>query len=126
MEEWMKSITLIIALVALIAAGDAVLQSGAVASQGKKIITISATYSVDKVKAPSFLEKLLCTDGTCKPSITCTASSPGEYVKVACTVVSAVHKGFRTAALSGVKFAAKNTTRFFRNMVLIGKVITSI
>jgi hypothetical protein len=126
MEERMKSLTLVIALIALIIAGDAFLQNGAAANQGKKIISIKATYSVEKVKAPSLLEKLLCSDRTCKPNITCTASSPGEYAKVACTVISAVHKGFRTAALSGVKFAAKNASKFFKNMMLAGKVVTSL
>ena len=126
MEERMKSLTLVIALVALIIAGGAFLQNGAAASQGKKIISIKATYSVEKVKPPSLLKKLLCSDRTCQPNITCTASSPGEYAKVAGTIISAVHKGIRTAALTGVKFAAKNASRFFKNMMLVGTVVTSL
>lgn len=125
MEERMKSLTLVIAIMVLIFAGDALLQDGAAANQRGKIITITASYSVDKVKAPSVLEKLLCSDRTCNTKIACSASSPGEYAKVACTVISAVHKGIRTAALSGVKLGAKNASKFFKNMMLVGKVVLS-
>jgi hypothetical protein len=126
MEERMKSLTLVIVLVALIAAGDIFLHSSAVAGQGNKINSIEITYSVDRVKPPSFLTKLFRAQRSCKPGITCTASSPGEYAKVAYTIANALQKGYRTAAISGVKFAAKTTSRFIRNMVLLGKIITSI
>jgi hypothetical protein len=78
MEERMKSLTLVIVLVALIAAGDTFLQSSALASQGKKVNSIEITYSMDRVKAPSLLAKIFRAQQTCKHGITCTASSPGE------------------------------------------------
>jgi hypothetical protein len=126
MEEWMKSLTLVIVLAALIITGSGFIHNGALAGQGKKVNSIEITYSVDRVKPPSPLAKLFRVQCTSKPGITCTASSPGEYAKVAYTVASALHKSYRTAALSSVKFAAKTTSRFIRNMVLLGKIITSI
>jgi len=117
---------MVIAVAVLILAGNALYHSTALADQGKRVITVKATYSVERVKVPSLLTKLLCTNRTCKPGFSCTASSPAEYAKVTYTVVSAVQKGIRKAALSGVKHASKKASKFMKNMVLVGKIVISL